>query len=52
MIRKGAWSQPLLQTMSAVNNFAIIDALMIPDTGNYTMLPSNLDTGIRLFVLP
>ena len=39
------WSQPLLQTLTAFNHFSLIDALVSPLSGNYTMLPSGAFTG-------
>lgn len=34
---QGHWSAPLLQTLTAFNDFAIIDAILTPLGGNYTM---------------
>ncbi|KAF2502749.1 hypothetical protein BU16DRAFT_498544 [Lophium mytilinum] len=36
------WSKPLLSVMTAYNHFALIDALISPLGGNYTMLPSGI----------
>jgi hypothetical protein len=45
------WSQPLLQTFTAFNHFSLIDALVSPLSGNYTMLPSGAFTGGEVQVL-
>lgn len=34
------WPQPLRDTFTAFNDFALIDALISPLSGNYTMFPS------------
>jgi hypothetical protein len=39
------WPQPLLQTLTAFNHFSLIDALVRPLSGNYTVLPSGSFTG-------
>ncbi|VUC28221.1 unnamed protein product [Clonostachys rosea] len=36
--QNGVWSEDLVKTMAAYNHFAIIEALMDPLGGNYTML--------------
>ena len=34
------WTQPLTELLAAYNDFALIDALISPLSGNYTMFPS------------
>ncbi|KAF2129167.1 hypothetical protein P153DRAFT_397338 [Dothidotthia symphoricarpi CBS 119687] len=36
----GIWPEPLRQTLTAFNHYALIDALISPLSGNYTMLQS------------